>query len=356
MHAVETMAYVQSNGVPWHGLGNPIPQGATIEQMLKASGLDWKVNLRYVRMKEGKDLESFVPIPGFVAVVRDTDNKVYQIASDRYKPVQNATIMEQFREHIEAGGMHLDTAGSLKEGAVVWAMASLGKGFTLPGGDVVTGNLLYSTSHDGSLVTEAKFVSTRVVCWNTLSAARGEKGTSYRLKHSTKFDAGKQREAKEVLGLALNRLQKLEAWANKLADCKIAKQQALTFVQTLTNPGWFEEVIQKSEDLRSAEINGGNLLDLVIAESASTKTLKPPTENDLNRVGKAILESIIDSPGSDLPSAKGTAWGLVNGVTYYTDHIAGRSQDNRLTSSWFGQRENLKEEAFDLALKVAKAA
>jgi hypothetical protein len=37
------------------------------------------------------------------------------------------------------------------------------------------------------------------------------------------------------------------------------------------------------------------------------------------------------APGQDLVSAKGTAWGLVNAVTHYVDHIrANKSRDARL--------------------------
>lgn len=354
MHAVETMAYRMDAGVPWHGLGNPVNNNMDVDSMLKAAGIDWTVSRRYVRMKQSSTNDELLPIPGYFAIVRDTDHKVYQIATDRYKPVQNRVIMEQFREHIAEGGMELDTAGSLKEGAVIWAMASLKKGFTLPGGDIVTGNLLYSTSHDGSLVTEAKFVSTRVVCWNTLSAAKGEKGKAFRLKHSAKFDKQKQQEAKEFLGLAIKRLERLEEWASTLAEVKIGKKEVTTLVAALTNPAYRERVIESTTDYQ--EFRRMGMMDDVFGSILTKGGYPEPTDAELNRVAKHILDSVVESPGSTMKSAKGTLWGIVNGVTYYTDHVAGRNADNRLTSAWFGQRENLKEDAFALALAVAKAA
>jgi hypothetical protein len=91
------------------------------------------------------------------------------------------------------------------------------------------------------------------------------------------------------------------------------------------------------------------------AEVSRIQAMKNPTEDCLNRVGKAILEAIVDSPGSQMESAKNTLWGAVNGVSYYTDHIAGRTQDSRLNNAWFGQNEELKRSAMTVALEMAGA-
>ena len=57
--------------------------------------------------------------------------------------------------------------------------------------------------------------------------------------------------------------------------------------------------------------------------------------------------------GSDLSTAKGTAWGLVNAVTEYVDHHQkANSQSNRLQSAWFGRGNKLKTAAFDKALAI----
>ena len=57
--------------------------------------------------------------------------------------------------------------------------------------------------------------------------------------------------------------------------------------------------------------------------------------------------------GADLPSAKGTAYGLLNAVTEYVDHDKrARSNDTRLDSAWFGQGAQLKQEALKTALAL----
>lgn len=215
---VETMAYNRVE-TPWHGLGNAVDPNMTLDQWLVAAGLDWKVSRRFVRMKyrmpDGSISEGDKPIDGFVAIVRDQDDKVFQVASDRYHPIQNKEILNFFKEYTEAGGMQIETTGALKEGGVVWALAKIGEDFTLAGGDKVDGYLLLANSHDGSLCFNAMFTSVRVVCWNTLSAALWEdkKGKKYpamfRMKHSKKFTPAVATDAKEKLGLARMQMKAL---------------------------------------------------------------------------------------------------------------------------------------------------
>jgi hypothetical protein len=93
------------------------------------------------------------------------------------------------------------------------------------------------------------------------------------------------------------------------------------------------------------------ILNTHIASMQSKGTVE--TE-EFNRVGKAIIDAIVSSPGANLSTAKDTLWGAVNGVTYYADHAAKtRSDGNRLFSSWFGPNETLKRDAVTIAASMA---
>ena len=60
-----------------------------------------------------------------------------------------------------------------------------------------------------------------------------------------------------------------------------------------------------------------------------------------------------EGKGSNMTSAKGTAWGLVNGITEFIDvHCRARSQDNRLNSAWFGQGAQIKQRALEQAIAL----
>ena len=52
-----------------------------------------------------------------------------------------------------------------------------------------------------------------------------------------------------------------------------------------------------------------------------------------------------------MDSARGTAWGVLNGITRYVDFGArARSADNRLDSALFGKGDALKTQAMDWLL------
>ena len=57
--------------------------------------------------------------------------------------------------------------------------------------------------------------------------------------------------------------------------------------------------------------------------------------------------------GSQLESARGTAWGLLNAVTEYVDHERrARSNEYRMDSAWFGQGALIKQRALNAALQL----
>ena len=57
--------------------------------------------------------------------------------------------------------------------------------------------------------------------------------------------------------------------------------------------------------------------------------------------------------GALLASSRGTAWGLLNSVTEYVDHHRrARSDDHRRDAAWFGQGAQLKQRAWDEAMKL----
>lgn len=355
------MAYVQETvGTPWHGLGIPLTKGSSVEEWLSVTGLNRRIHKRIVKVNLSRNAEDgMMTIPKRFAVMRDDDHQFYGFVSDRYNVVQNEEIIRFFSEYVDAGGMELATAGSLKQGGVVWAMARIGKDFTLPGGDKVEGNMLLANSHDGSMPYMGCNTTTDVVCFNTLCIALNDalqiqkNGASkmFKMKHSKKITADVMRDAKEKMGLAVRQFDRFQDWAMGLANKTVKDpQHVFQFVAELVNPALLEQVVEvTTADRNKALADGGSLLDSMIAAHPFTtpKTLK---EEDFNRAGKAILNAIVDSPGQALEARKGTWWGVLNGVTRYVDHEAGRGRDTALASAWFGEGNLLKQQAASLAV------
>ena len=46
-HNIDTMAYYGEP--PWHGIGRSIPERANASQMIRAAGLDWRVEMRPIQ-------------------------------------------------------------------------------------------------------------------------------------------------------------------------------------------------------------------------------------------------------------------------------------------------------------------
>ena len=93
------MAY--AGDVPWHGLGVKVSNDLTPEQMLKAAGLDWTVDPVDLFAEVGdKRLAT-----GHRALVRSTDQRVIDVITDDWNPVQNSEAFEFFNDFVAHGDM-----------------------------------------------------------------------------------------------------------------------------------------------------------------------------------------------------------------------------------------------------------
>ena len=315
-HQVETIAYVDA--VPWHGLGNPLSPRQPIEIWQREAGMDWRINesevLYSVSGGDGLHLKSN---PDNKVLYRTDTHSPLSVVSKRYKVVQPAEVLEFYRDLVSAGGFELETAGVLKGGKKLWALAKTGQETLLRGNDRVKAYLLLATSCDGTLCTTAQFTSVRVVCNNTLQLAVGDSSGSVKVPHSTQFDPA---QVKQALGLGMSYWDTFVNDMRRLAERKVNKFEAMSFL-----------------------IN-------VLGDSAIPLNEQPNT--------KAIQNVYTlfsgEGKGSDMASASGTAWGLLNGVTEYVDqHRRARSTDHRLDSAWFGPGAVIKEKAFHEAMKLA---
>ena len=181
-----SMAYVGET--PWHGLGKKVPNDISPEQMLVTAGLDWQVVKKplFYQDSEGKTKAT-----NKVAIVRDTDDKLMTVVSKEWNPVQNLEAFKFFDDFVKGGDMEMHTAGSLRDGKMVWAMAQIKDSFELFGGDKVDGYLLFSNPHEFGRSIDIRFTPIRVVCNNTLSFALEQEANHFvKLSHRQEFKEG----------------------------------------------------------------------------------------------------------------------------------------------------------------------
>lgn len=319
MHLVQSMAYV--NETPWHGLGNQLASNQPLEVWARQAGMNWTIESSEVRFVSGNaGLGAIHAFPDQRVLYRSDTKAPLSVVSSRYQIVQPSEVLEFYRDLTEVGGFALETAGVLKDGKKLWALAKTGQSGLLKGRDKVEGYLLLATACDGTLATTAQFTSVRVVCNNTLQIALGNGTGAVKVPHRSQFDA---QAVKRQLGIAVSSWDAFMVRTKALAERKVSDAAAEAFFR---------------------------------------RVLTYPATNNSDREGTVINERAIKAvgalyagrgKGADLPSAAGTAWGLVNSITEYVDHHRrARSDDHRRDAAWFGQGAQLKQKAWDDALKL----
>lgn len=354
-HLIENNMIAWKGEAPWHGLGVKVTNDMTGLQMLQASKMDWKVQRRALAMRSSDGTGLITDsLSEFRAIVREDTNEVFQVATNRYHPIQNQQVVEFFREFCEAGHATMDVVGGLKGGAIVWALAKLnGNGASdcnIGGVDPMKGYMLMVTSHDGSLRTICQATDIRGVCWNTISAIITDKSNQFMMKHSSKWTPARADEAKRVMGMATIQIQQNHELFNKLAKVAVDDKGREEYVIRLLGGESLLAQVAANTTGDHAQA-GASVLDSIVNKDAKAKD--GDASSDLGRLGKAILEAIVTSPGSELITAKNTLWGAINGVTYHVDHERGRSQDTRLAGAWFGDGDRLKRDAVKVACDMA---
>jgi phage/plasmid-like protein (TIGR03299 family) len=313
------MAY--ANEVPWHGLGGRVDSNVTVEEMLVAAGLDWNVDLRPLTANwvDAAGAVHSVKVKDRYALIRSSDNRVLTVTGKSWKPVQNAATLGFMREYVEAGGATLETAGSLRRGKIVWALAKLAHSFSVSRGDKVEGYLLFTSPHEVGRAMQIRTTSVRVVCANTMAMAMGASELNYSQNHLTEFNI---EAAKAVVGNAHETLAQAEKRAKTLHKLKIGLEDA---VRKVLVPAFYGEVLPEE-----------TMADIMITE-AQPKTLQ------------AMINSINTAPGAE-PE---TGWGVLNGVTHWADHIAGHNNETRMYRSWMGDYSRKKLEVEEKLLALA---
>lgn len=318
MHLVQTMAYM--GDAPWHGLGNRLTPNQPLEVWAEQAGMGWRIETADVQFIAGHPLPgSLRSCPEQKVLFRSDTKAPLSVVSSRFKVVQPAEVLEFYRDLTEIGGYEMEAAGVLKEGRKLWALARTGQSVTLKGGDAVNGYLLLATACDGTLATTAQFTSVRVVCNNTLAVALRDGSGAVKVPHRSEFDA---QAVKQQLGIAVTPWSSFADHIKELANCRLAEKAVEGF------------------------------LTKVFAYGHSGTPLQAATFN-VQAVQKVLALYAGKGKGSELSSARGTAWGLLNSVTEYVDHHRrSHSRDHRQDAAWFGQGASLKQLAWEQVLKL----
>jgi phage/plasmid-like protein (TIGR03299 family) len=305
------MAFVGET--PWHGLGQELSEDATIDTWKVEAGMNWQIESGPVMANAG---DRFITFDEKKLLFRGDTFAPLAVVGSKYNIVQPEQVLEFFRDLTEDLGMKLSTAGVLFGGKKFWALADTGMAGKVLGNDEIKGNLLLTSSCDGTSPTVAQFTSVRVVCNNTLSIALADGAKSrVGVRHRSVFSP---EDIKKSLGLMHDSWDKFMASVKGLSEASVSDEAAREFYTKLL--------------------------------AANDDEIKEPTRS-LERQVEAVMTLMKTGMGSEM--SNGTVWGMVNGLTEYFDHhTKARTGDTKLWNSWYGKGADVKDKAFDQALAL----
>jgi len=305
------VAFASLRQPAWHNLGTVFQEEVNTTKMLELAHLDnWNVRLEDVAIPENFESDKSYSFVTRTNPFDKSKNDVLGVVGERYVPLQNEDLFS-FGDNLLDGGGRWETAGSIKNGRVVFGSIALTDSITLdPNGraDKIDNYLLINTSHDGSVAIQASITPVRVVCANTLNLAlssfKGKKDVkqTFKIRH-TQTAEGKIAVAREALGLAHKYIDEFSAIANKMIETEITKSQ-------------FDKIVELAYPMPEKDAKG------------SVK--KYDSKIDL-------LNSIYVGQYNDTIS--GTAWGAFNALTerldWYRNSRGGNNESIYASASGF---------------------
>jgi phage/plasmid-like protein (TIGR03299 family) len=225
---VETMFYRQET--PWHGLGTRVEDYLNSADAIKAAELDWTVSKRETHFENNNGEQ--IMIPDHYAIVRDSDESVLGTVGKVWEPLQNTEAFDFTDALLTEGCDTLDplaldgecpryeTAGSLKNGQMIWLLAKMPIEIRIQGEDAVDMFLLFSNGHDGKHAVQAAITPVRVVCQNTLNLAMATTKQKFSIRHSSQMK-DKIEAARLALGMTFAYAHEFEDMANRLAEIDV---------------------------------------------------------------------------------------------------------------------------------------
>ena len=320
--AQDTMISVAAT--PWHKLGKVLDNPPTVAEAIKLAGLDWTVRTEPIFASlpnidsDGTWSYQARKAPGKVVVRNDT-GAILGTVGGGFTPLQNVKALEWFQPWIDSGKVSIETAGSLRGGGVVWALAKIKSDpIVIKGNDIAEKYVLIAHGHDGRLAVRAGTTAVRVVCANTLSMAvrGGDDSGLFKISHTANVS---------------ERIEGVRA-AIEMLDARLTTQG---------------EVYRK---LASVEVTNS---EERIVEFMGAVYRERFDDIRKGRRLQQVSELFESGTGQDLDGAHGTYWGLANALTEYVTHHAGRTPESRAQSTLLGPGRGLINRGIDVAYAMA---
>lgn len=267
---VETMFSARVK--PWHGIGTVVEECPNSQEAVRLAGLDWNV--------EQKDVftDSWDRIPGYKANVRDCDQSVLGVVSDRYQVVQNEEAFA-FTDELLGQGVRYETAGSLQGGRRTFILAKLPQRFIIAGDEIMP-YFVVMNSHDASCSIKAAMTPVRVVCQNTLNLAFRTAKRTWMTKHTSNI-MERMEDARVTLQFAERYMKEMGKGVDDLARKKLTDRKALELMS---------EFFPVTEDMTAAQRKN----NLTLLNDMKARYFDAPDLQGMGKNGYRFINAVSD--------------------------------------------------------------
>lgn len=302
---------------PWEGVGQSIA-GQPQEAWAKIAGLDWELEKQHA-FYGPEDGSRCVRIKNRRTwVKKGTDEVFINQCGLSWEPLQNRKMLDFVGQYSKAGGVVPEVAGTLKDERIPFVLARINKDIEPAKGDKLRSYLLFSFPHIVGQSIRIRTYSLRLLCENGMFSTN--RATEYQQSHIGTFDF---EAAKERVNQAHKELEEAEKRYKTIMKLKLSIDEAISQVLVPV----FEPKLLKDEkrknDLANPEVHGKKI--------------------------EAIVQSIREGAGA----TPGTGWGVLNGVTHWADHVAGKTKATRLFNSLMGDNSRKKAAVEKRLLELA---
>jgi phage/plasmid-like protein (TIGR03299 family) len=244
--------------------------------LLEATGLNWTVNKEKLFTTNGLETESY-------GVFRNDNNDWLGTVGKKYTPMQNWELAETIIEATEGIGLFTSKGGLLDGGCKVYLQAELPDEFI--GRSGVKRHITALNSHDGTTSIGFGSSSTVVVCENTFFQAY--KGLD-KFRHFA--------SASDNIKAAINDLRKALELDQMLMDN----------FKRMADMELKDEIVER-------------VIKKIFSVDPSSQ------QNDYSKRKINQVNAFASALNKEIQLEGKTVWGLFNGVTRYTNHIAAPS-------------------------------
>jgi len=258
----------------WDMIGNKMST-TKIDEVLEKANLLYTVSNQSIYTKIG-DTEQ--KINNKFAIVRDSDNHLYNVVSDKYTILQNEQAFD-FIKYIDED-IEFVNAGETKSG-FIYVIGKL-KTFDILG-DKFTTYVIFQNSHTAKHSLSMTVCPLRFVCKNQFRLMFKESNNTFTIKHTRNIES-KVANAATTLNTVHEYMNIFEAKANEFASTKVSSNQITKFIESMF------PITEHTGDLAK------------------------------NRIELERAKFINAYNHDDNGNFKGSVWGLLNGISDYTTH------------------------------------